>query len=343
MPTFTLSELAEHLGAKLIGDGTVEVESVASLDSAGDRQVAFLTNPKYKEQLQACSASAVIVAPAVAELCPTNAIVMANPYLGYAKAAQLLDTSPEPSQGIHPTAVLDDVTLGQGVSVGAYTVIEPGSIIADGARIGANCYIGHCSQIGAETRIFSNVVMYHRTHTGVACRIHSGAVIGADGFGYANDAGNWVRIPQTGQVILGDNVEIGACTTVDRGALENTVIHSGVIIDDHCHVAHNVVMGERTAVAGATTFAGSVTVGKQCVIGGASVINGHIEIADNVHYSGMSMVMRGAKEPGVYSSGVITLPNKEWRKNAARFPKLDEMYRRIKVLEDELNALKRED
>ncbi|GAA5219151.1 UDP-3-O-(3-hydroxymyristoyl)glucosamine N-acyltransferase [Corallincola platygyrae] len=343
MSKVTLSELAAHIGAELQGDPQAEVESIASLDKAGDHQVAFLTNPKYKTHLKEAKATAVIVSPDVAEEVNSNALVMANPYLGYALAAQLLDTSPAHASSIHPSAVVDGVTLGSNVSIGAHAVIEPGSEIGDGAVIGANSYIGHNSKLGENTHIFSNVTLYHRTVIGADCRIHSGTVVGADGFGYANDKGNWVRIPQTGRVIIEDNVEIGALVTIDRGALDDTIIRAGVIIDDHCHVAHNVEIGDRTAIAGAATFAGSVKVGKQCVIGGASVVNGHIEIGDNVHYSGMSMVMRGEKEPGVYSSGVITLPNKEWRKNAARFPKLDEMYRRIKALESELNALKGDD
>jgi UDP-3-O-[3-hydroxymyristoyl] glucosamine N-acyltransferase len=342
MAKFTLSELATHIGAELQGDPNVEVESIASLSSAGDHQVAFVTDRKYLSQLAESKAAAVILTAEAAALCPTNCLVMANPYVGYAKAAQLLDNSPEPSVGIHNTAILDGVTLGDDVSVGAYTLIEPGTIIGDGARIGANCYIGHNSVIGRQTRIFNNTTLYHRTIIGDECRIHSGAVIGADGFGYANQSGEWIRIPQTGRVTIGNRVEIGACTTIDRGAIQDTIINDGVIIDNHCHIAHNVNIGARTAMAGCTTVAGSVTIGKQCVIGGASVVNGHIEIGDNVHYSGMSMIMRGEKEPGVYSSGVITLPNKEWRKNAARFPKLDEMYRRIKALESELNALKSE-
>lgn len=227
--------------------------------------------------------------------------------------------------------------LGNNVSIGANAVIESGVELGDNVVIGAGCFVGKNSKIGAGSRLWANVTIYHEIQIGQNCLIQSGTVVGADGFGYANDRGNWVKIPQIGRVIIGDRVEIGACTTIDRGALDDTVIGNGVIIDNQCQIAHNVVIGDNTAVAGGVIMAGSLKIGRYCMIGGASVINGHMEICDKVTVTGMGMVMRPITEPGVYSSGIPLQPNKVWRKTAALVMNIDDMSKRLKSLERKVN------
>ncbi|MGL5532730.1 MAG: UDP-3-O-(3-hydroxymyristoyl)glucosamine N-acyltransferase, partial [Plesiomonas shigelloides] len=269
--------------------------------------------------------------------CTTNALVVANPYLAYALLAQYMDTTPQPAQDIAPSAVIaDNVQLGQNVSIGANAVIESGVVLGDGVVIGAGCFIGKQTKIGAGTRLWANVTVYHRITIGEQCLIQAGTVIGADGFGYANDRGRWIKIPQLGGVRIGNRVEIGACTCIDRGALEDTVIEDGAIIDNLCQIAHNVVIGENTAVAGGVIMAGSLKIGRHCMIGGASVINGHMEICDKVTVTGMGMVMRPISEPGMYSSGIPLQNNKAWRKTAALVMNIDEMNKRLKAVERKL-------
>ncbi|MDX1268975.1 MAG: UDP-3-O-(3-hydroxymyristoyl)glucosamine N-acyltransferase, partial [Oceanisphaera sp.] len=303
--TITLQELAQRLGAELKGDPTQVISRVNTLDKAGPEEVAFLSDSKYHHLLENTKAGAVIITAADQALCPVASLVMADPYLGFALAAQALDTTPQPAKDIHPTAVIaEDVTLGEGVAIGANAVIESGVVLGDGVVIGAGCFIGKGARLGANSRLWANVTLYHRVELGERCLVQSGAVIGGDGFGYANNKGEWVKIPQLGTVIIGNRVEIGAGTTIDRGALGDTCIADNVIIDNLCQIAHNVSIGYGTAVAGGTVMAGSLKVGKYCIIGGAVVINGHIEICDGVTITGMSMVMRPITEPGLYSSGI---------------------------------------
>ncbi|WP_286266470.1 UDP-3-O-(3-hydroxymyristoyl)glucosamine N-acyltransferase [Thalassotalea atypica] len=340
---YTLAELAQQIGATVNGDEKITVSSLATLAGAKNNQIAFLANSKYKSQLAGTSAAAVILSEDCVAECPTNALVMQNPYLGYAMVAQLLDSTPAPASNIHPSAVISaNATLGSNVSIGANTVVEDGAIIADDACIGAGCFIGQEAKIGRATKLWANVSVYHRVELGQHCLVQANTVIGSDGFGYANAQGQWQKIPQLGTVIIGDKVEIGASTTIDRGALENTVIGNGVILDNQIQIAHNVVIGENTAIAGCTVVAGSTTIGNNCVIAGMVGINGHISIADGCHFTGMTMVTKAIKEPGVYSSGIPAQPNKEWAKMNARFRKLDATTKRIAALESELSALKKD-
>ncbi|WP_417359144.1 UDP-3-O-(3-hydroxymyristoyl)glucosamine N-acyltransferase [Gallaecimonas pentaromativorans] len=337
---YSLAKLAELVGATVVGDGNLEVSRVATLESAGQGQVAFLANSKYRKHLEQTQASAVILSEADLPFCKSAALVMKNPYLGFAKVAQLLDCTPAPAEGIHPSAVISPgAVIEDGVSIGANTVIEDGAFIGAGSAIGPNGFVGKHSRIGARCIIWSNVAIYHGVSLGDECKVHAGVVIGADGFGYANDKGKWEPIPQTGGVRIGNRVEIGAGTTIDRGALDDTIIEDNVIIDNQVQIAHNVVIGTGSAVAGTTVFAGSVTVGKYCIIGGACAIAGHLSIADGTTITGMSMVTKAITEPGVYSSGTPAQPNREWRKSAARFRQLDDMHRRLKSLEEKLAAL----
>ena len=299
MPSIRLADLAQQLDAQVHGDGDLVITGIASMHSAEPSQITFLSNSRYQEQLATCNAGAVVLTEADLPFCKSAAPVVKNPYLTYARMAQIMDTTPQPAQDIAPSAVISpQATLGENVSIGANAVIESGVVLGDNVVIGAGCFIGKNTHIGAGSRLWANVSVYHEVVIGQNCLIQSGTVIGADGFGYANDRGNWIKIPQLGSVHIGDRVEIGACTTIDRGALDNTIIGNGVIIDNQCQIAHNVVIGDNTAVAGGVIMAGSLKVGRYCMIGGASVINGHMEICDKVTITGMGMVMRPITEPG---------------------------------------------
>jgi len=338
MVSIRLADLAQQLGAELHGDGEIVITGVASMHSAQAGQVTFIVNPRYREQLTTCQASAVVMTEADLPYAKSAAIVVKDPYLTYARMAQILDTTPQPASNIAPSAVIDaSATLGKNVSIGANAVIESGVELGDNVVIGAGCFVGKQTKIGSGSRLWANVSVYHEIEIGTDCLIQSGTVIGADGFGYANDRGNWIKIPQLGRVIIGNKVEIGACTTIDRGALDDTIIGNGVIIDNQCQIAHNVVIGDNTAVAGGVIMAGSLKIGRYCMIGGASVINGHMEICDKVNITGMGMVMRPITEPGVYSSGIPLQPNKVWRKTAALVMNIDDISKRLKAIERKVN------
>ena len=337
-----VKDIAAQLNAEFIGDGQVDIVKVANLKTALPGQISFLSDIKYRDVLDETQASCVMVKPEFVEHVKGTAIVLDDPYFGFAKVAQLLDTTPAIAKGIHPTAyVAEGVSLGENVALGPHVIIESGDVIGNNVQIGAHCVIGPNAQIGANTKLYPLVSVYHDCVIGANCLIQSGTVIGSDGFGYANNKGQWVKIPQTGRAVIGDFVEIGANTCIDRGALDDTIIESNVIIDNLCQVAHNVKIGYGTAVAGGTTFAGSVTIGKYCIIGGTSVFNGHISVADQVTVSGMCMVMRSITEKGtVYSSGIPAQTNKEWRRTASRVLHINDMYRKLMDLEGQVKALK---
>jgi UDP-3-O-[3-hydroxymyristoyl] glucosamine N-acyltransferase len=336
--TISLKQLASAIGAQLYlknGDREdTQVNSMATLASAGKGQISFLSNPRYRHQLAETMAQAVILQADELSHCQRSALVMANPYVGFAKAAQLLDNTPPAAHNISPQASIgDDVVMGNNVKIGAFSVIESGVTLADDVEIGPGCFIGQQVEIGARSKLWANVTVYHRVVLGEECLIQASAVIGSDGFGYANDQGKWIKIPQLGRVVIGNRVEIGASTTIDRGALDDTVIADGVIIDNQCQIAHNVVIGENTAMAACSVIAGSTTIGKNCSIAGLVGINGHIDICDNVHFTGMSMVTKSITEPGVYSSGMPAIANKDWRKNAVAIRHLNTLSQRVKILE----------
>lgn len=341
--SYTLAELAEKIGATVHGDQSCQIQSLATLTQAQQGQIAFLSNSKYRQQLTNTQASAVIIAEDCLDECPTNALVMNNPYLGYAYVAQILDTTPKPANAIHHTAVIDEsAIIGDGVSIGAHAVIEAGVELGDNVTIGAGCFIGQEAKIGANTAMWANVSVYHRVVIGANCLIQANTVIGSDGFGYANDKGNWIKIPQLGRVVIGDNVEIGASTTIDRGALGDTEIKNGVILDNQIQIAHNVVIGENTAMAACSVIAGSTVIGKNCTIAGLVGVNGHINVADGCVFTGMTMVTKDITTGGVYSSGAPCQPNKEWHKTNARIRKLDATNAKIKTLEQQVSALSTE-
>jgi len=337
----TLGQLAEITQGRVIGDESVEITTVAPMDRATVGQITFLSNPKYTKKLELCQASAIMVKEAQQSLCPSNVLVVDDPYVAFAKVSQALDITPRPAMGLADSAVISfDATIGKNVSIGANAVIESGVVLEDEAIIGAGCFIGKNAKIGQNTKLWANVTVYHDVQIGDNCLIQSGTVIGSDGFGYANEKGEWIKIPQLGSVVVGNRVEIGACTCIDRGALDDTVIEDNVILDNLLQIAHNVHIGYGSAIAGGTVIAGSTTVGKYCIMGGACVINGHIDIADGVTITGMGMVMRSIKEKGMYSSGIPLQSNKEWRKTAARVHRIDDMNKRLRTVEKRLEPKK---
>nr|Q0HT72.1 RecName: Full=UDP-3-O-acylglucosamine N-acyltransferase [Shewanella sp. MR-7] len=339
MKSVTLKELSLLLDGVVQGDETLVINSVATLEHATAGQISFLANSKYRAQLESTQASAVLLSAKDAQDYSGTALVVKDPYVGFARVAQLLDTTPKAAIGIHPSAQIDpSALLGEGVAIGANAVIGANVILGENVQIGAGTVIGQDCIIGSNTRLWANVTLYHNVHLGQDCIIHSGAIIGSDGFGYANERGQWIKIPQTGGVRIGDRVEIGASSTIDRGALGHTEIHNGVIIDNQVQVAHNDIIGENTAIAGSTTLAGSVTIGKHCIIGGNCAIAGHLTIADGVHLSGATNVTGNMREPGLYSSATVAMENKVWRKNTVRFRQLDELFQRVKTLEKNSNT-----
>ncbi|MEO5573460.1 MAG: UDP-3-O-(3-hydroxymyristoyl)glucosamine N-acyltransferase [Gammaproteobacteria bacterium] len=335
----TLGDLADKIGAELHGDGHAVISTVATLQDARTGEIAFLADPRYRKYLSKTQASAVILTLADRDNCPVSSLVVANPVVSYAHAATLLHPPLMPAPGIHPSASIHASSrIHASVAIGAQCVIEAGAEIAANSIIGPGCIIGENTIIGEHSHLVARVTLCHATQIGRRAVIHPGAVIGSDGFGLANDKGIWVKIPQLGKVRIGDDVEIGANTTIDRGALGDTVIEDGVKLDNQIHVAHNVHIGAHTAIAGCVGIAGSAKIGRRCTMGGGVGIGGHLEIADDVHVTGMTMVSKSILEPGVYSSGLPAQTNHLWNKNYARLCRLDEMARQLKALEKALAA-----
>ncbi len=331
----SLAEIAERLQAELRGDAACRIERVTTLERAGAGDISFFTNRRYRTQLLETGASAVLINPADSDDCPTNALLLDNPYLGYARVAAWLNPVPPPVPGIHPTAVVaKDASVDTSAQVGAHVVIDSGASVAAGAFVGAGCVIGARSRVGEGTRLVARVTLLEQVEVGDRCVLHPGVVIGTQGFGIANDNGVWVNIPQLGRVVIGNDVDIGANSCVDRGALEDTIVGDGVKIDNHVQIGHNVQIGEHTAVAGCVAIAGSARIGKRCTVGGTSAISGHLEITDDVHLTGGTNVPNSIKEPGIYSSTLPLQSNRDWRRNMARVKHLDELARRVRKLED---------
>lgn len=337
--SYRLGEIASELGAELRGSPDIEIGGLATLQAAGPGQVAFLANPSYARYLADTRASAVIVSPSVADQCPTNVLLLDNPYLGYARLSHWFDPSPVPQPGIHPSAVVDpSAQVSPSASIGPQAVIEAEAIVGDNVVVGAGCVIGARSTIGEQSVLRPRVTLAHDIVVGKRCHILSGAVVGSDGFGFANEKGAWQRIAQLGRVVLGDDVEVGANTTIDRGALDDTVIGNGVKLDNLIQIAHNVSIGDHSALAAMVGIAGSTSIGSHCVFGGQSGVAGHLTIGDQVHLTGMTLVSNDIEEPGVYSSGTSADTNRQWRKNAVRFRQLDAIARRLKELEKKIEG-----
>ena len=334
-PTLTLGALATLVGGELKGDPLTRVTGLGTLERATPSQISFLANPRYRAQLSTTQAAAVLMKPEDAVGYEGQAVLLANPYLAFAQLTHRFDRTPRPAVGVHASAVIarsarlgegvrigPQVVIGEDVVIGARVIIESGSVIHDRVHVGDDCVIR------------SRVVIHHDCQLGQRVSIQSGAVIGGDGFGFAPVRGAWHKIAQIGAVILHDDVDIGVNTTIDRGALEDTVIHTGAIIDNQVQIAHNVVIGAHTAIAACCGIAGSTRIGAHCVLAGGVGVVGHIEICDRVQITGMSMITKSITEPGSYSSGTAFDSTDNWKKMAVRLRRLDELAQRVRALED---------
>jgi UDP-3-O-[3-hydroxymyristoyl] glucosamine N-acyltransferase len=335
---FELGELAALLGAELLGDPTRVVTRIGALDGADTHTVSFISNPKYLDHLAASKAACVIVSPTHrdAALARGDTLVAADPYLCFARLTQLWAGRMRAACGasIHPSAVIHPgASLGRDVSVGALAVIEDRASIGDSAVIGAQCFVGAGASVGAQTRLAAQVVLGGRCHIGARGVVHSGAVIGADGFGFAANAGRWEKIEQLGGVRIGDDVEIGANTCIDRGALDDTVIEDGVKLDNLVQIGHNVHVGAHTAMAGTAAVAGSARIGAHCTLAGGAGVSGHVTLGDHVHISARSVASHSILKPGQYTGMFPIDDNSSWEKNAATLRQLYRLRERIRVLE----------
>ena len=335
----SLSELALRTGATVAGDGAVVVSHVATLESAGPGSIAFLANPRYRTQLAATRASAVIVAPDMAAQTVLPKLVAREPYVVYAKVASILHPPALAVPGTHPTAVVDPrARVAASATIGANAVIGADAVIGERSRIGAGCVVGAGVSIGDDATLHANVTIYDRCIVGPRGILHSGVVIGADGFGMADENGRWLKIPQIGRVVIGADVEIGANTTVDRGAIDDTVIENDVKLDNQIQVAHNCRIGAHTAIAGCVGIAGSARIGRNCRIGGAAMIGGHLEICDGAVVSGGTQVFESITVPGVFTAVFPALPHAKWRRVASGVRRLPELESRVSRLEKEAAA-----
>jgi UDP-3-O-[3-hydroxymyristoyl] glucosamine N-acyltransferase len=329
-----LSELAARTGATLDGDGAVDIARMATLEDAGPGDIAFLSNPKYRGQLATTRAGAVIVAPDFARETALPKLVSANPYATYAKAATVLYPRAVAIPGVHRTAIVGEgARIAASATVGPFAVVGARTVIGERAQVGVACAIGDNVAIGDDVLLYPRVTVYDGCVVGARTTIHSGAVIGADGFGNAEEAGRWIKIPQVGRVIIGADVEIGANTTIDRGALGDTVIGDDVKLDNQIQIGHNCRIGTHTAIAGCTGIAGSVRIGRNCKIGGAAMIAGHLSIADGVIISAGTGIMGSINEPGTYTGIFPMMPYAEWKRVAVSMRRLVSLTTRIKALE----------
>jgi len=326
-----LNEITEEQSAR-------EVLALKPLDQATEGDISFLSSAKYRRSLAATKASFVLVAEKEVSHCPGSslAIVVADPYLSYAKISHFFDQTPKGNGDIHPTAIVhDDASIGRSVSIGPYAVVSKGAVIAEGAVIGAHSFVDEFAVISSNSRLQARVTIAHHCMVGEDCLIQSGTVIGSNGFGYAPSEKGWQPIAQLGRVCIGNRVEIGANCTIDRGAIEDTFIDDDVIIDNLVHIAHNVKVGKRTALAGQVGIAGSTDIGADCSAGGQAGFTGHVTIADNSHFTGQAMITKGTTDGGLYSSGIPAQSSKDWRKMVARIRQLEKINERLAALENE--------
>ena len=337
-----LIELVRDFGGELIGDGDIQISGIGTLAAAGPGDITFLSNSRYRAQLAATRAAVVILGPQDRDATAMPRIVTRNPYAYMAKVSTLLNPLARPAPGIHASAVVDaSARIAPDAAIGPHAVIAERVVVGAGAVIGANCYVGAAVEIGADTLLYSGVSIYPGCKLGQRTIVHSGAVIGADGFGLAPEDGRWLKVPQTGGVVIGDDVEIGANTTIDRGALEDTVIEDGVKLDNQIQIAHNVRIGAHSAIAACVGIAGSTVIGKHCVIGGAAMFVGHIHLVDGVTVSGGSLVSKSIETPGTYTAMWAAAPHREWLKTVAQLRRLDSLVQRVRELEEKIQAIER--
>ncbi|PYF78642.1 UDP-3-O-[3-hydroxymyristoyl] glucosamine N-acyltransferase [Marinomonas alcarazii] len=334
----TLGQLAANVQGVVKGNPNLIIEKLGTLENATPQELSFLANPKYQSQLATTSAGAVLVKTEELAQLVENAIVVANPYLAFAQLSTLFVPRTQCWSGIHPSAVVSSTAqLASDVVVGPNVVIDDNVVIAEGSVIGAGCVLSRGVRLGKNTKLYPNVTLYHDVVLGDSCIIHSAAVIGADGFGFAPNEGCWEKIHQLGSVVLGDAVEVGASTTIDRGAIENTLIGNGVKIDNQVQIAHNVIIGDNTAIAASTAIAGSTKIGALCTISGGVCIAGHLTIIDHVHITGMSLISNSILESGSYSSGMGMEPTSKWRRTVARVRRIDDMAKQFLQLKQQVN------
>ncbi|WP_439102546.1 UDP-3-O-(3-hydroxymyristoyl)glucosamine N-acyltransferase [Congregibacter sp.] len=337
----TLGDLVAHLGCEPgTADADIELDAIAPLGRAGPRDLAFVSEVRYLDALKDCRAGCVILKAEWLDDCPVPCVCVADPYLAYARLSRLFETLPRPAAGMHPSAFIDPTaTVPASASIGPGACVDAGAVLGENVVLGHGAYVGHGARLGKNSRLWPGAVLYHGVVLGDDCVVHANSIIGADGFGFARGADGWEKISQLGSVRIGNRVDIGAGVTIDRGALDDTVIADDVIIDDQVHIAHNCVIGRRTAIAGCVGMAGSTVVGEDCTFAGQVGVSGHLKICDNAHFTGQAKVARKIEEPGNYSSGTPLEPTRQWRKNAVRFSQLDALQRRLVKLEARLNAL----
>jgi UDP-3-O-[3-hydroxymyristoyl] glucosamine N-acyltransferase len=329
-----LRQLAQACGAELSGDGDVLIDRVATLDGADKGAIAFLSNPRYRSRLATTRASAVIVAPGDAAGTALPKLIVDNPYAAYARVAAALHPPRPPAPGVHPTAVVAaGARVAASAAVGPHAVIGERTAVAERASIGAGTVIGEDCSIGADCVVHPRVVLYARTELGPRTIVHSGAVIGADGFGMAEQGGRWLKVPQIGRTLIGADVEVGANTTIDRGAIGDTVIEDDVKLDNQIQIGHNCRIGAHTAIAGCVGIAGSTNVGRNCKIGGAAMIAGHLDIADGSVISAATGLFDSIRSPGVYTGTFPALPHRDWRHVASAMRRLRSIVDRLRALE----------
>jgi UDP-3-O-[3-hydroxymyristoyl] glucosamine N-acyltransferase len=323
-----------RFGCELRGDPDARVDSIASLSAAHAGAVTFLANPKLKPQLAETRATAVVLNAKAADACPVNALVAANPHATFARIATFLYPRPAAMPGIHASAVVaDSAKVDPTAHIGPFSVVGPNAVIGARVCVGPHCLIEEGVEIGEDSRLVARVTLCHDVKVGARAVFQPGAVIGADGFGYANDSGRWLAVPQVGTVILGPDVEIGCNTTIDRGAIGDTVIEEGVKLDNQIQIGHNCRIGAHTAMAAGVGLSGSVIVGKRCMIGGMAGIVGHLSICDDVAITGLTMVSSSITQPGVYSGGIPAEGARTWRRLVGRFKRLDSFAQRLAALE----------
>lgn len=341
MASYTLSGIVERLGGTVIGDAGTVISQVATLERASPDTISFLANERYLGHLKSTRAGAVILGEPFSAAVDLPRIVAGNPYAYFARVSALLNPQPAFAAGRHPSAVIDSAAkVAATACIGPGAVIEAGAQIGESVLIGAGCYVGRDAVIGERSRLYAHVTVYHGCVIGPDALIHAGVVIGADGFGIAmeegQEGGRWLKVPQIGAVRIGRDVEIGANTTIDRGAIEDTVIGDGVKLDNQIQIAHNVEIGAHTAIAACVGIAGSSKVGAYCRIGGASGIAGHLSITDHVEISAHTLVTKSITQPGAYTGAYPFEPNREWRRNAASLRRLGDLNDRVRALEKSL-------
>ncbi len=334
-PAYTAAELGARFGLDVAGDAQRVVRGVSTLANGRPDSLGFLANPRYRAQLAASQAGVVVMRAEDAEGFAGTALIARDPYAAFARISALFEPAPQVVPGIHPSAVVDaSANVDPTAHLGPHVVIGARSTVAAGAMLGPGCIVGEDCVVGEGCELIARVTLVTRVRLGKRVRVHPGAVLGADGFGLAMDAGRWLKVPQLGGVLVGDDCEIGANTTIDRGALEDTILEDDVRLDNQIQVGHNVFIGAHTAMAGCAAIAGSAKVGRYCLIGGGAGILGHLELCDRVIVTAMSLVTHSIREPGEYSSGTPIMDNRSWRKSAARFKQLDALARRVAAAPD---------